>query len=47
MPDDQWALEDLTRDPRLVGIYGTLPLVQGVAAHVVSNGAATPKKDGR
>jgi len=47
MLDDQWALEDATREPRLVGIYAALPLAQGVAAYVVSNETGTPKKGGR
>ena len=37
MLDDRWALEDATRLERLVGIYATLPVAQGVAAFMVSN----------
>ena len=34
--DDRWALEDLTRDQRLVEMYATLPLAQGVAAYMLA-----------
>ncbi len=45
MLDDRSPLEDATRDPHLVGTYATLPLVQGVAAYVVSNESGAPKKN--
>jgi hypothetical protein len=45
--DDRWALEDGTRQPRLVGLYTTCPLAQGVGAYIVSNETGTPKKEGR
>jgi hypothetical protein len=45
--DDRWALEDGTREPRLVGLYATCPLAQGVGAYIVSNETGTPKKEGR
>jgi hypothetical protein len=45
--DDQWALEDGTREPRLVGMYATCPTAQGVAAYVVANETGAPKKQGR
>ena len=47
MLDDRWALEDGTREPRLVGLYATCPLAQGVGAYILGNETGTPKKAGR
>jgi len=47
MLDDRWALEDATREERLVGLYASCPLAQGVGAYIVCNETGTPKKEGR
>lgn len=44
--DEQWALEDGPREPRLVGMYATCPLAQGVAGYR-ANETGNPKKEGR
>jgi hypothetical protein len=42
---DGWALEDSSREPRLFGIYATLPVAQSVAACLVSTEMVRPKKN--